>query len=416
MPPLYTSGAYLLLASRNVLRGGARSVVALGAVLCGVLLTVLLTAFTGGLSALEIDDVVKAKVGAIQIHRSGYATERENQPLDLDLPSDSEGPLERTIRAVPGVAAVAPRLLLAGLVSNGREATPFIGRGIDPAREYDVLPWARADVEGQPVTPAASHAGVVGGELARALGAAVGGMVILQATTRAGRQNALDLDVAGTLAETGNVLDAKRLIHLPLAFAQELVDMPGRATEYVVRPHDGADIERVAAALRLALGPGYEVETWRALRPDIADLITFQRLLMAIVSGVFLVIVVFGVANTMLMSVLERTREIGTMMALGMRRGRIAALLLLEAVLLAGLGGLGGAAASRLIITAVSYAGGVLVAAPGTVVARYRLVPVVAPGLVPLALVTVLAGALLAALYPAWKATRLRPVEALRSV
>jgi putative ABC transport system permease protein len=405
--------AFVRLAGRNVLRNRSRSALTLGAILFGVLLTVVLAGFGNGLSTLMVDDIVNAKIGALQVHRHGWADQQENQPLELDMPAGGE--LVARLRAVPGVAAVAPRLVFAGLISNGSDATMFVGRGVDPAAELETLPWSRRDVEGQPITAQAPHAGVIGRELAEGLNAKPGATLTMQATTRNGQQNALDLDVAGTLAEA-NAFEVKRLVMVPLAFAQELLRMPGRATEFVVRPAAGTEPDDLAAALRAALGPDYDVQTWRQAMPTFADLIAFQRVVIRIVSAVFLVIVVFGVANTMVMSVFERTREIGTMMALGLRRGRIGALFLIEAAFLAAAGALAGAVGARALVALLTRTGGFPIAAPGTTVARYHLVPVIPPGITGAAVTAAIAGALLAALYPAWKATRLRPVEALRAL
>src|SRR5439155_20927053 len=132
------------------------------------------------------------------------------------------------------------------------------------------------DIEGQVIRAEAPHAGILGGELAEALKAPAGATLIVQAATQSGQQNALDLEVGGTLAET-SVFENKRLIHVPLAFAQDLVRMPGRVTGYVVRVREGADVDAVAVAVRAALGPDYEVETWRQILPNLAAVITFQR-------------------------------------------------------------------------------------------------------------------------------------------
>jgi putative ABC transport system permease protein len=401
------------LAGRNVLRNRSRSALTFGAIFLGVALTLTLTGFGNGLSQLMIDDVVQGKVGGVQIHRRGYSAERDNQPLRLDLPDDPA--LLARISAVPGVLAVAPRLVFGGMVSNGDVATMFVGRGIDPAREYQALPWETRNIEGQPITAGAPHAGVAGAELAAGLGVAGGGTLILQATTRGGQQNAMDLDVTGRLTN-GNVFESKRFVNVPLSFAQELVRMPGRATEYVVRVADPGRSADVAAALRTALGPDYEVDTWRTLVPALSDVITVQRIVMATVSAVFLVIVVFGVMNTMIMSVVERTREIGTMMALGMARGRIALLFLLEAALLATIGAGAGAAVARTVVALAERAGGFVMAPPGNPAGHATLIPVVPAQIVALAVAASITGALLAALYPSWRATKLRPVEALRAV
>jgi putative ABC transport system permease protein len=403
----------LRLAGRNVLRNRSRSALTLGALFFGVALTVLLAGFGNGLGVLMTNDIINAKLGALTVHRKGYADQRDNQPLKLNLPQGGE--FEARLRAVPGVAVVAPRLAFGGLISNGNDATMFVGRGVDPLREYQALPWARRDVDGQAIRPEAPHAAIVGSELAGALKAPIGSTLIVQATTLGGQQNALDLEVGGTLAET-SAFEIKRLIHVPLSFAQQLLRMPGKVTSYVLRMDDGADVDQVASRVRAALGPDYEVQTWREILPNLAAIITFQRLIMGVISTVFLIIVVFGVANTMAMSVFERTREIGTMMALGLRRERIGLLFVLEAAFLATAGAGAGAAAARGVVALLARSGGFAVSAPGSTVARYHLVPVVPPSIMGLAVLAAVAGALLAAAYPAWKASRLRPVDALRAV
>src|SRR3954452_6894880 len=134
------------LAARNVRRSRSRSALTLGALFFGVALTVLLAGFGNGLGVLMTNDIVNAKLGALTVHRKGYADQRDNQPLKLNLPQGGE--FEARLRAVPGVAVVAPRLAFGGLISNGNDATMFVGRGVDPLREYQALPWARRDVDG----------------------------------------------------------------------------------------------------------------------------------------------------------------------------------------------------------------------------------------------------------------------------
>jgi putative ABC transport system permease protein len=403
----------LRLAARNVLRNRARSALTLGAIFFGVALTVLLAAFGNGLGTLMANDSVYAKLGAIQIHRKGYAVEKDNQPLKLDMPEGET--LEARIRAVPGVMAASPRLVFGGLISNGSESTMFVARAVDPSKESATLPWAGRDVSGQAINADAPTRGVIGAELAQAMAVAADGSVILQATTQGGQQNALDLDIGGTL-DNASIFESKRLLHVPLRWAQNLLRMPGRVTEYAVRVADLDRLDRVAADLRAALGDGYEVETWRQLLPNLADIIAFQRVIIAIVSMIFLVIVVFGVVNTMVMSVMERTREIGTMMALGMRRTPIGVLFLMEAAILATAGAGLGAALARGLVALLAARGGFPFAAPGSRTAHYSLVPVIPPTIIALAVAASILGALAAALYPAWKATRLRPVEALRAI
>ena len=401
------------IAARNIVRNKARTSLTFSAIFFGVVMTVLLWGFGDGLGSLMRNDVILSKVGALQVHRKGYADVRDNQPLDLDI--EQGGALVAKMRLVPGVRAVAPRLIFSGLVNNGREATLFVARGVDPNSEYEVLQWARKDVEGDPIRADKPTGGVLGFELAHAMGLKPGSTAILQAATKGGQQNALDLDVIGTL-DNANAFEAKRFLHVPLAYAQNLLRMPGRVTEYAVGVDDLEQIDAVAQGLRVALGSDYEVETWAQLQVNVADVIRFQSIVVGLIAAVFLVIVVFGVINTMVMSVLERTQEIGTMMALGLRRGRISALFVQEAAVLALLGGVLGLVVAQGIEALWIAKGGIAMAAPGQTVERYHILPVTSVHTMLLVLTAAVVGALVAAAYPAWKASKLRPVEALRAI
>ena len=400
------------IAARNIARNKARTSLTFSAIFFGVVMTVLLSGFGDGLGTLMRNDVILSKVGALQVHRRGYADVRDSQPLDLDI--EEGGSLAAKMRAVPGVRAVAPRLVFSGLVNNGHEATMFVARGLDAEAEYAVLQWARKDVEGDPIRRDKPTGGVLGYELAHAMGLKVGSTAILQAATKGGQQNALDLDVIGTL-DNANAFEAKRFLHVPLAYAQNLLRMPGRVTEYAIGVEDLEQIDVVARDLRAALGSDYEVETWAQLQANVADVIRFQGIIVGLIAAVFLVIVVFGVVNTMVMSVMERTQEIGTMMALGLRRGRISVLFVQEAAVLALAGSLLGLAVAQGIEAIWIAKGGIAMAAPGQTVERYHILPVTSVQTMVLVLTAAVLGALVAAAYPAYKAAKLRPVEALRA-
>jgi putative ABC transport system permease protein len=402
----------LSLAVRNILRNKSRTALTLGAIGFGVLMTLFLGGFAQGFINMLVDDTVKGRCGAMQVHRKGYFDVKDNQPLDYDFAQG--GALEAKLRAVPGVTAVTPRLVFSGLVSNGSASTLFVATAMDPASMYDVLPGMTDDLKGAAINAKDAHGGVVGLELADSLEVSAGSTVILQAARKGGQQNALDLDVIGTL-NNGNAFEAKRVAYVPLAFAQELLGMEGRVTEYALAVNDREAIPAIAVQVQAALGSDYEVQTWRELRPNVADVARFVHVVLGVVCFVFLVIAVIGVVNTMLMSVLERTREIGTMLAVGVRRAQVTVLFLFEALTLAVVGGGLGAALGSAIVHVIAARGGVSANAPGTTVIKY-IVPETPAALVTIALVASVAGALVAAVYPAWRASRLRPVEALRAL
>ncbi|MBS1151908.1 MAG: transporter, permease protein [Myxococcaceae bacterium] len=399
------------LALRNTRRNRARTGLTLGAIGFGVMMTVLLGGFSRGLTRVMEDDTIKGRTGALQVHRKGYFDVKENQPLKLDIEEHAE--VEKKILATQGVAAVTARIFFAALLSNGAQATTVIVQAVDPVQEPIVLPFQTGEVRGSVVRADKPNGALLVAELAKAMGAKPGDTLALQGASPQGRQNALDLEVVGTI-NNSNAVEPKKVMYVPLDFAQRLLGMQGRVTEYVISLEDRDALPEVRERLLATLGPDYEVQTWREVRPQLADVIHFLETVFSAVSVVFLIIATFGVVNTMLMSVMERTREIGTLLALGVRRKLVGLLFLLEALCLAVLGSAGGAAVGVGVVVAIAGAGGVGSTAPGSTMVLY-IVPYAPVELVSVAMGAATVAALVAAVYPALRAASLRPVDALRA-
>src|SRR6185436_19748940 len=129
--------------------------------------------------------------------------------------------------------------------------------------------------------------------------------------------------LVGAYGQPGLPLADKKFGFVPVAFAQELLRLEGRATEIAVAVHRVEDIDRVKPLLQAAVGDEYEVATWHDIATFYDDAVAAQNTVLNFIAGIFLFIALLGVTNTMLMSVLERTREIGTMMSVGVRRRQI---------------------------------------------------------------------------------------------
>lgn len=419
------------IAIRNVTRNKRRSVITLAAVFLGVALVGSLKGFSNGFVDLLIRNAVEGQTGALQIHRAGYLENLDGAPLELSMPESPE--LVGKIRSVPGVKAVTGRIQFTGLISNGLSQTMFAARALDLGSEKTVVPRSGFDVlpGGRALQPGDFRDVLVGGELAQSLHAmptpekekakahaqVVDGipptdMLTLQSTSPEGRANSLSVRVEGTLS-SGMAFQAKQFITVPLALAQDLLNMKGKVTEYAVAVDDLNQLDRIVGDLRRVLGPEYEVTTWYDLNPTARDGIKRMQFMLGMISTVLLIIVLTGIINTLLMSVYERVREIGTMLAVGVRRGQILGLFLLEALTLGGLGGLCGAIVARGIVGWLHQRG---IPIPGTGSTPDLVLPSLSLTYLAGAVVLAAVAAMVAALYPAWKASRLNPVDALRSV
>lgn len=400
------------LALRSLGRNKRRTLVTGLTIAFGVFAIVFLQSFVNALLRNIVEVSVESKVGAVQVFKTGYLG--SDDPLKMTFLDTPE--LAATIRAVPGVSAVAPRLDFDGVLSNGSEGTMFLATAIDPAREYAVCP-RRATYLAKGSTPlgrgddAREDAVLVGRTLVDSLEATQGSSLVMQAAGAHAGVNALDVTVQGFLRTT-HPSESKRAMTVTLAFAQKLLRMPGAISHYVVGVRDVDRLDQVAARLRTTLGPGFQVTTWRDLDTTNATRAKMIQGLMAVVTGILFLLVLTGIVNTMLMSVYERIREIGTMLAVGARRRQIRLLFVCEAAVMALVSALAGSALGALVVRLVGHHGVTMAFGPNDPVTYYPAISIAfLLGVVCFAVL----GALLAALYPAWKGSRLRPVEALRT-
>jgi putative ABC transport system permease protein len=398
------------LALRNLGRNKRRTLVTGLTIAFGVFAIVFLQSFVNALMRNIVEVSVETKVGAVQVFKAGYLG--SDDPLKMTLQDSPE--LVAKIRTVPGVAAVAPRLDFDGMLSNGSEATMFAAIAIDPAREYAVCPRRATYLAkgSKPLGLGHEDAILVGQTLVESLEAKQGSSLVMQAAGVHGGVNALDVNVQGFLPTT-HPSESKRATTVTLAFAQKLLRMPGAITHYVVGVDNVDKLDQVAGRLRAALGPGFQVTTWRDLDTTNAGRAKVIQGLMTVVTVILFLLVLTGVVNTMLMAVYERIREIGTMLAVGVRRWQIRLLFVCEAAFMSLASAFSGSMLGALVVHVFFRNGFTHAFGPSEAVTYY---PAVKFGFLLTVIVLAVFGALLAALYPAWKGSRLRPVEALRTV
>ena len=399
----------LRLAVRNLARHRRRTGLILAAIALGVMAVVGVRGFLNGLQSTLIRGFAEGTVGAMQVHAEGFLRSNEAAPLKPNL--DLTGDLLQRIEAVEGVKAAAPRIMFPSMLSIGDQTAFVIAVGIDPVREKDCCP-RRLDLVEQGRFLSGPSESLVGLEVLRGLGGAVGGKAALLTGDVDGVMNAVDTDVVGQIAAPTQ--GEKKLVLLSLAAAQELVRIPSHATEIAVGVHDLDRVGKVAERVRAALGPGYDVRTWDELAATARDAVDMQNRALGVVTAAFLIVILVGVTNALLTSVLERVREIGTLMAVGARRRQILVLFLFEAAALGVVGAVIGCAGGSALVGLLAIKG-VTLSTPGASLPQ-TLYPFVELDFLLRMVVMSTVGASLASLWPAWKASRLRPVEALAGV
>lgn len=399
------------LALRSLRRHRRRTALTVLAIAAGAGMVVFAWGFGEGLAGWLTQTAVSGRLGALQVHARGYLDTIDANPIAMDLAIDDVLPV---VQRTPGVRAAAPRLKLAAIASTGRTSSMVQVEAIDPVADRAVCPDRYSSFDaGGPLVAEGGRAIVVGAALAESLGVKVGDTVTLMASTRAGAQNALDFTVAG-ITRGAAFLESRRVITTRLQDASQLAAMPGRTHEIAIALHDPDQSDAVKAVLQATLlSSATEVHTWQEVSPFLRDGVARIRIILRGVSFVLFIVVVLGVANTVLMSVFERVREIGTFVALGMKRATVQRLFMLEALVLGVVGSVIGGVVGSAVVLGLSIRG-IDFTPPGNAAAAI-LYPVLSPTLVVGVGVATLLGAVFASFFPARRASRLDPVEALRS-
>ena len=403
----------LRIAVRNVRGNRRRALLAGLAIMLGVLSVTTLRGMLNGVQAALRSEAIASQIGALQIHRAGYMAQVFGTPLDLDLAYDDA--LLKKLAAVENVKAVAPRINFGAMVSTGDSTTFAMITAFDPARDLKVCPLRYERLSDGALPSAKQPDGLVlSAELARRIGAKIQpgdvGRVAVLTNDHDGSLNAVDTRLIGVNGLPRSPGLETRLGLMGLAHAQELLRMPGRATEIAVAVDDLEQLEATRTALLRVLGKDFEVSTWRELARAVADATALQDEILKLITAILLVVALVGVVNTMLMSVLERTREIGVMMALGMRRQAIVLLFVMEATVINIAAAVPGLLAAFGVLAILEKAD-VHFQAPGGGVLHIH--PVVLARDIEVVITVVVLGALTASIFPAMRAAKLRPVEAL---
>jgi len=403
----------LRIAWRNLWRNRRRTALAVAAVGLSVTLVLAYDSILRAYGDWMVETVTGPMLGHAQAHAPGW---RKDRSMDRTL-RDVSARLE-ALRRDPEVTGATARVYAPALAALGEEGFAVLVVGLEPAAESGPMGLLAGVAE----APRGRRA-VMGRALAELMGVKVGDAVALVGQGADGSL-ANDLYTVGALVSTSVDFVNRQGVILELGEAQALFSMPDEAHEIVLR---GRDPERAAAlAARLAESPalrGAEVLDWRALAPEMVGLIELVQVVWVFVLALVFAAAAAGVANTTLMATFERTHELGMLLALGARPGRIVRLILAESVVLGLLGALLGAAAGVALVAAthgpgVDYAaltgGGPSEISFGGLQWSLILHPTLSAVDVFRVVGAVVLTSFLASAWPAVRAARLEPTRALR--
>jgi putative ABC transport system permease protein len=396
------------VAFRNIFRQRSRTALTLAAISLGVTSLVLSGGFVADILLQLRETTIHSQLGHLQIYRRGQFASGGHHPFDFLI--ENPAAIERIVDAVPGVIARAARLNFSGLISNRRGDLQILGEGIEPEREARIGS-ALSVLAGRKLAAGDDFGIMVGEGLANALKVKVGDSVNLLLSTREGAMNTLDFTVVGVFRSFSKDYDA-RAVRVPLRAAQELTTTSG-VNAVVVLLADTDSTARAQADIEALLPSGFEIKTWRELADFYNSTVALYERQFGVLQVIILMMVLLSVANSVNMTLHERTPEFGIMRALGHTGRDVFQLAMVEIGLLAFIGAALGIVAGVILAWIISAIGIPMPPPPNSETGFTASIQVV-----PTVLATALASGLLAsvsaAVLPARRLAHIPIVEALR--
>jgi putative ABC transport system permease protein len=396
---------------RNIWRNKVRSTVVIVAITLGICAGVFSTAFFTGMMNQRIEQVISNELSHIQIHHPAF---RSNTELSNFIPTGSE--LSRQIEEIPGVEGVSNRIVIYSMVSSAETASGVKIIGVDPEHEKLVTNMEENIVEGEYFNGIKKNPVLIGKKLAEKLNVKIRSKIVITLQDLNNNITGGAFRVVG-IYETPNSTYDETTIFVRDSDIASLIELPENAGhEIAVLVENNELVDSVQHRIK-AINGELEILNWKELSPEMGYLTEVMDLYMYIFIVIILFALLFGIINTMLMVVMERVKELGMLMAVGMNKLRVFNMIVLETVLLTLFGGVVGTLAGSGIskyfethaIDMSLWAEGYSQLGYDSII--YTSIDV---NLMISVIIMVLITGIIAAIYPAYRALKHNPAEALR--
>ena len=400
----------LKIAWRNIWRNRTRSIVVITAIAVGLLAGVFATSFMQGMVRQKIESVIKLEMSDFQFHRPQFT---EEYLPKLFIPNSEA--IMAEVEREPAVAGTSGRLISMGMVGSARRSGAIRIVGIDPTKEALVTGLNEKVVDGAWFEGKSSNPLLISRKVADKYGVGLKSKLVLTVQDVEGEIIAGAFRVVG-IYESGNGMFDEMNIYVQQDDLRALMNIETGVHEIAVSLTDHDLAELLATKYQTAY-PDLQVQPWLDLAAGMRFMVEALDVYLYYIVGIILLALLFSILNTMLMAVLERMREIGVLMAVGMSKARIFLMIMLETVMLTMIGGPFGLLLSYGFVT---YFGEVGINLGGAAYSDLGFAAIVYPYLDARSYleVTLMVAvmAVIAAVYPARKALKLIPVEAIRTI
>ena len=399
------------IAWRNIWRNLTRSLVVIGAIIIGIWSIIFLVGMVNGMIDSYVDNAIKNEVSHIKIHHPEFIKDKESKFYISDVIK-----VKNMVDTISGVKAVSYKTIINAMISSSHSGRGISVIGVVPKNEINVSGVPERIIAGKYISNANKNQIIISKRTAEKLKVKLRSKVVL---TFQNIENEITMGafrIVG-LFETGNNIYDESVVFVHQQDINILLDLNGNGHEIAILLDDLSDLDSVQHIIA-KLTPKLLVRNYKEIQPELALFQSQIKMAGIIYMVIFMLALIFGIINTMMMAVLERVRELGMLMSVGMNKGKVFLMIVVETILLAMVAGPVGLVLGYFTTSYFHERGINLFFYSEEGMKQFGFDKFIYPNVQPETyyqlVIAVSLTALLGSLYPAWKAIRLRPVEAIR--
>lgn len=399
---------------RNVFRNKRRSAIVASSIVVGLVVMMFSMAIMNGFNRQMLENTINTSLGHVAVHKKGFFNDMSL--VRSFVPSQNFD----KIKSIPGVKCSARRVKFEAMVQSSRSSQGVMVMGIDPEKEKcvsNIFEYVGKD-QNKFISDSLHNEILISRSLAQKLGINVGDKCVLMLQDMHSVLGAYAFIVKGLYQSPIESFD-KYVVYISIRNAQKITGLGNAISEIIVRCEDKNYADSVALAITSLNVHGLEILTWKQMAPNIVQAIKLFDTMMYVFLAIIFISIIFTIANTMIMAIMERYREIGIMKSIGTSPAWIAGIVIFEACSLGILG-----VACGLLLTAVLVG---ITSATGINLAFYSesmrvwgtgttIYPYLTMTNVLVATIIVMCNTVIASLYPAYRAAKIHPIDALHFI
>ena len=398
------------IAWRNIWRNKKRSLIIIIAVTIGLSTGIFLMAFYNGLVEQRVNSAIETEVSHLQLHQPGFTSD-----YDIKLYLQQGYTMLQKIQSYPQVKAAAGRFIIQGMIASASGNSGVMINGVMPIEENKLTKLAGKIKQGNYFNTNKRNEVLVGEKLRQKLKLKTGNKVVLTFQDADGNIASAAYRIAG-IYQTVNTPYDETNVFVRISDVDSVAGLKNRLNEIAVLLSSHQLLQHTKAELQ-SLFPAAEIKDWMEISPEVGLTVSVSEQLVFILMIIILMALAFGIVNTMMMAVLERTREICMLLALGMNRIKVFGMILLETIFLVLAGCPGGLLISLLAIS-ITHHTGIRFEKFAEVYSSFGYSNVLYPKITMqqfmISMLLIIVTAIVSSLFPAWKAFRLKPIVSMR--